>query len=135
MKTIRITLMMLLSLGLLSFTVIAQMSYSKLQVGKKHEIVLKEPVKIGDTTLEPATYVVQHRIIGDGHYVRFQELVKYPGSHMLPTFKPTDAGVFACKLEPAPSKFKATTVVLGHDAQGAHIVRLEIKGENAAHVF
>jgi hypothetical protein len=117
MKIVRITLTMLVSLGLLSFTVAAQMSHSKLKVGKKGEIVLKEPAKIGDTTLEPATYVVQHRVIGDGHYVRFQKLVESPGAHMLPTFKPTDAGVFACKLESVPSQFKTTMVLLDHDAR------------------
>ena len=63
MKTVRISLMALVFLGLLSFAVLAQMSHSKLEVGKKGEIELKQPTKIGDTTLEPATYVVQHRVI------------------------------------------------------------------------
>ncbi len=135
MKIVRITLMTLLALVLLSFVLTAQMSHSKLQVGKKGEIVLKEPAKIGDAPLQPGTYVVQHRVIGDRHYVRFQKLVEYPGSRMLPTSRRTDAGVFACKLEPAPSKFKTTTVLIDHDAQGAHIVKLEVKGENAVHAF
>lgn len=57
------------------------------------------------------------------------------GLNLEPTFEPTNAGVYACKLEPASSKFKTTTVLLDHDAQGARIVRVEIKGENVAHLF
>jgi hypothetical protein len=111
------------------------MSHSKLEVGKKGEIELKEPTKIGDATLEPATYVVQHRVISDRHYVRFQKLVEVPDLNLEPTFEPTDAGVYACKVEPAPSKFKTTTVLLDHDAQGARITKVEVKGENVVHTF
>jgi hypothetical protein len=127
--------MMLVSLGLLSFTVIAQTSHSTLHVGKKGEIVLKEPTKIADTTLPPGTYVVQHRVISDRHYVRFQKLEESPGLNLEPTFEPTDAGVFACKLESAPSKHKTTTVFIDHDPQGARILKVEIKGEDAFHIF
>ena len=137
MKTVRISLMVLVTLGLLSFAVLAQMSHSKLEVGKKGEIELKQPTKIGNATLEPATYVVQHRVISDRHYVRFQkmELNEMGGLNLEPTFEPTDAGVYACKIEPAPSKFKTTTVLLDHDAQGARITGVEIKGENVVHIF
>ena len=129
------------SLSLLSFTGIAQTSHSKLHVGKKGEIVLKAPAKIADTTLQPGSYVVQHRVIGDRHYVRFQKLEEHPGvvgeypQDAEPTFEATDAGAFACKLEPAPSKVMTTTVFIDHDAQGARIVKVQIKGENAFHVF
>lgn len=141
MKIVRVTLMMLASLSLLSFTVIAQPSHSKLHVGKKGEIVLKEPTKITDATLPPGTYVVQHRVVADRHYVRFQKLEEHAGvsgeypQDAEPTFEPTDAGVFACKLEPAPSTFKTTTVFIDSDAQGARVLKVEIKGENAFHVF
>ena len=136
-----VTLMTLVSLSLLSSTVIAQTSHSKLHVGRKGEIVLKEPTKIADTILQPGTYVVQHRVIADRHYVRFQKLEEHPGvmgehpQDVEPTFEPTDAGVFACKLEPALSKFKTTTVIIDHDAQGPRILKLEIKGEDAFHIF
>lgn len=135
MKIVQTTLMVLVSLGLLSFTVLAQTSHSKLHVGKKNEIVLKGSTKIADTTLQPGTYVVQHRVIADRHYVRFQKLEEHPGLNLEPTFEPTDAGVFACKLQPVPSKFKTTTVFIDYDAQGAHILKLAIKGEDAFHIF
>lgn len=135
MRIVRPILMMLVSLGLLSFAVIAQTSHSTLHLGKKGEIVLKEPTRIADTTLPPGTYVVQHRVISDRHYVRFQKLEESPGHNLEPTFEPTDAGVFACKLEPAPSKLKTTTVFIDHDPQGARILKVGIKGEDAFHIF
>ena len=135
MKIIRFTLMLLVSLDILSVSSIAQISNSKLQVGKRGEIVLKEPARIGDTTLEPGTYVIQHRVIADRHYVRFQKLEEVPNLDLEPTFEPTDAGTFECKLDPASSKFKTTTVFIDHDAKGAHITKVEIKGENAIHIF
>jgi hypothetical protein len=137
MKIVRITLTLLASLSLFSLTVIGQTSHSKLHVGKKGEIVLKEPTKIADTTLQPGTYVVQHRVISDRHYVRFQKLEENAmgGLNLEPTFEPTDAGVFACKLEPAASKFKTTAVFIDRGAQGGRIVKVEIKGEDASHIF
>jgi hypothetical protein len=45
-----------------------------LKVGKKGEITLSQPTKVGDTVLQPDTYVVQHRTSGGEHFVRFVEL-------------------------------------------------------------
>lgn len=134
MRIVRTTLMVLLFLGLLSSTVVAQI-HSKLHVGKKGEIVLKQPTKIGDAILQPGTYVIQHRTIADRHYVRFQKLEEYPGLNLEPSFEPTDAGVFTCTLKPAPTKFKTTTVFIDNDAQGAHIRKVAIKGEDLFHIF
>ena len=135
MKILGITRIILASLGLLSFTVTAQTSPCKMYLGKKHKIVLKESAKLGDKTFAPGTYIVQQQTIHGSYYVHFQKLEEYPGAHMLPRFKPMEAGVFPCKLEPAPSRFKKTTAVIEHDAQGAHITKLQIKGEEALHVF
>jgi hypothetical protein len=135
MKILGITRITLVSLGLLSFTATAQMSPAKMYPGKKHKIVLKESAKLGDKTFAAGTYTFQHQTILGSYYVHFQKLEEYPGAHMLPKFKPMEAGVFPCKLEPAPSRFKKTTVVIEHDAQGAHITKLEIKGEGAFYVF
>jgi len=45
-------------------------------VGKKGEITLTEPTKVGDRVLQPDTYVVQHRLLGGEHFLRFVELKK-----------------------------------------------------------
>jgi hypothetical protein len=134
-KITRITLLVALSLGSLSCTAKGQAAGSKPKAGKKREVVLKESAKIGDTTLEPATYVVQHQVIDERHYVRFQKLVEYRGAHLLPAFKPVDAGLFQCKLEPVLSKFKTTELFIDQMGKDKYITKLEIKGEDAADIF
>jgi hypothetical protein len=47
-----------------------------LKTGKKGEITLTQATKVGDVTLQPGTYVVQHRVSGNDHFVRFIELKK-----------------------------------------------------------
>jgi hypothetical protein len=45
-----------------------------LKVGRKGEITLTQPTKVGNIVLQPDTYVVQRRISGSHHFVRFVEL-------------------------------------------------------------
>jgi hypothetical protein len=134
-KITRITLPMALSLCFLSCAAKAQTASSRPKAGKKREVILKESAKIGDTKLEPATYVVQHLLIDERHYVRLQKLVEYRGAHLLPAFKPVDAGLFQCKLEPVLSKFKRTELFIDQVGKDKYITKLEIKGEDAADIF
>jgi hypothetical protein len=89
-----------------------------LKAGKKGEITLTQPTKVGDTVLQPDTYVVQHRISGDNHFVRFVELKQEVVDSMEGQYTYTEqdnAGEIKCRVEPAGSKAKETTVSINGD--------------------
>jgi hypothetical protein len=131
--------MMLITLGcvLLSMTTIAVASEHHdhtLKVGKKGEITLTQPTKVGDTLLQPDTYVIQHRTSGDKHFVRFVELkqAEFSGGETKFTYtEPDNAGEVKCRIEPAGATAKATTVSIS----GARITKVTIKGEDVVHIF
>lgn len=111
-----------------------------LKTGKKGEITLKQPTKIGDTTLQPGTYVVQHRVSGNDHFVRFMEMKKLTELNVAPesmgwyTYTAeNNAGEIKCRVEPAGAKADVTTVTVTEN--GARISKVAIKGEDVVHVF
>jgi hypothetical protein len=131
--------MMLITLGclLLSMTTVAMASENhehSLKVGKKGEITLTQPTKVGETVLQPDTYVVQHRTSGDNHFVRFVELkqVKHWDPQTQYTYTEADnAGEIKCRMEPAGAKAEETTVSISGD----RITKVTIKGEDVVHEF
>lgn len=131
--------MTLITIGclLLSMTTIAVASEHHdhmLKVGKKGEITLTQPTKVGDMVLQPDTYVVQHRTSGDNHFVRFVELkqVEFSNGETKFTYaEPDNAGEIKCRVEPAGAKTKETTVSISGD----RITKVAIKGEDVMHLF
>jgi hypothetical protein len=112
-----------------------------LKTGNKGEITLNQPTKVGDTTLQPATYVVQHRVSGNDHFVRFMELKKLQELNVAPesmgwyTYTAeNNAGEIKCRVEPAGATTDVTKVTMTEDG-GPRITRVAIKGENVVHVF
>ncbi len=111
-----------------------------LKTGKKGEITLKQPTKVGDTTLQPGTYVVQHRVSGSDHFMRFMELKKLAELNVAPesmgwyTYTAeNNAGEIKCRPEPAGATADVTTVTLTEN--GGRISKVSIKGENVMHVL
>jgi len=113
-----------------------------MKTGKKGEITLTQPTKLGDITLQPGTYVVQHRVSGDDHFVRLTELKKLqelmPGGEGAGWYTYTqenNAGEVKCKVEPAGATIQATTVTVANVGGSPRITKLAIKGENVLHVL
>ena len=113
-----------------------------MKTGKKVEITLTQPTKIGDTTLQPGTYVVQHRVSGNDHFVRLTELKKLqelmPGGEGAGWYTYTqenNAGEVKCKVEPPGKTIQATTVTVANDSGSPRIAQVAIKGEDVLHVF
>jgi hypothetical protein len=90
-------------------------------VGKKGEITLTEPTKVGDRVLQPDTYVVQHRLLGGEHFLRFVEL-------------DPDAEV-KCRVEPSASPITETKVYMVRENGLDRITKITIKGEDVVHIF
>jgi VCBS repeat-containing protein len=112
-----------------------------LKIGKKGEITLTQPTKVGDTTLQPGTYVVQHRVSGNDHFVRFIELKKLTDLNLSPetmgwyTYTvENNAGEIKCRVEPTGTMIEATTVTVAEDG-GPKVTKVAIKGENVVHVL
>jgi hypothetical protein len=113
-----------------------------MKTGKKGEITLKQATKIGDITLQPGTYVVQHRVSGNDHFVRFIELKKLQELNVAPetmgwyTYtQENNAGEVKCQVKPAAGAIEATTVTIATDSGSPRITQVAIKGENVLHVL
>jgi VCBS repeat-containing protein len=113
-----------------------------MKTGKKGEITLTQPTKIGNLTLQPGTYVVQHRVSGDDHFVRFMELKKLTELNVVPesmgwyTYTAeNNAGEVKCQVKPAAGTIEATTVTIATDGGTPRITQIAIKGENMLHVL
>jgi hypothetical protein len=112
-----------------------------LKTGKKGEITLTQATQVGSTTLQPDTYVVQHRVSGQDHFVRFiqlkklQELAIGEGAGWYTYTQENNAGEVKCRVEPAGAKIEATTVTVASEGGSPRITQVAIKGENVLHVF
>lgn len=125
---------MVASLGFINAATAADQQVIK--VGKKGEAVFTEPTQIGDVTLKPGHYRFQHRVQGDDHLVSFTELLMSQGNHVTgTTLGAKDSGEIKCRVEPMDKKATQTAVFESTEGGVLRITRIEIKGENVAHVF
>jgi hypothetical protein len=113
-----------------------------LESNDEGEVTLTQPTKVGDLTLQPDTYVVQHRVSGGRHFIRFMQVVKtrdlrvtrtYTGWYTHTELK--NAGETKCRVEPLGAKAQATTVTVATENGAPRITRVMIKGKADAYVF
>jgi hypothetical protein len=141
--TVRARNLLLVGLGclLLSAAAIAATAQQKqhaLKVGKRGEITLTQRTKAGDRVLEPDTYVVQHRVSGGDHFVRFIELkqVEYPTTEVNNTYTEAEkVGEIPCRVEPATEPIKETTVYTSNEGGVPKVTKVAIKGETVWHIL
>lgn len=106
----------------------------EMKVGKKGETTFDKETMVGDLTLKPGRYTFQHRVEGDDHFVHFTEVTKGVGygGGSAPKSHP---GEVKCRLETLPAKAGQTTLYY-NDEGGVHrLTRIEVAGENVAHLF
>jgi hypothetical protein len=107
-----------------------------IKVGKKGEIMFDQETKVGDVTLKPGHYQLQHRVEGSDHLVHFTE---FKGMHGYTKWSGPSGiahpGEVKCRLEPLPAKASQTQVTLNTANGERRITRIEIAGENVVHVF
>jgi hypothetical protein len=124
---------------LLSVTAANAADQQVVKVGKKGDIVFEQPTQVGDTTLPPGHYVFQHRVSGDQHIVKFvgAKEMRHGGSSMTTPMHvgPTTTEEIKCRLEPMSAKAKLTAVTFNTEGGASRVTRIEIAGENVAHVF
>ena len=109
------------------------------KVGKKGDVTFSEPTQVGDVTLPPGHYVFQHRVSGDDHFVKFvgAKEMQHAGTSMTSTMQmgPTTSKEIKCTAEPLNQKVKQTAVTINTEGGVRRITRIEVAGENVAHVF
>lgn len=136
----RFGLSVILAMGMASLmfvNVAAAADQQVIKVGKKGEIMFDQETKVGDVTLKPGHYQLQHRVEGSDHLVHFTEFKGMHGGYPKGT-GPTGIahpGEVKCKLEPLQAKASQTRVTLNTANGERRITRIEIAGENVAHVF
>lgn len=113
-----------------------------LKTGKEGEITLTQPTKVGDVTLQPDTYVVQHRVSGSQHFVRFMQIKKLHELNVAPesmgwyTYtEQNNAGEIKCRVESTGKTFQETMVDITAENGSPRITRVAIKGEDDWHIF
>lgn len=128
MKLNRIWLSLFLAIALVMFyaggSAMAGEHDHGIKTGKKGETTFKSPTKIGDFLLEPGRYKFQHRADGGSHFVHFTSLKSRK-----------DSVDVECKLEPLNSKSKYTGVTVIDEGGIRRVTRLQVRGENVAHLF
>ncbi len=114
---------------------LAAHGHDELKVGKTGDITFRTETKVGDLTLEPGRYKFQHRVEGENHFVHFTEWSK-PYSYYETAGGPkAHPGEVKCKLEPLAKKVSGTKVYTTADGGARRVTRIEVGGENVAHIF
>lgn len=113
-----------------------------LQSNEEGEIVLTRPTRVGDMTLPPDTYVVQHRVSGGRHFIRFMQVRKSRELLLTRTYtgwythtKLNKVAEINCRMEPLGAKVQATTVTIATENGTPRITQVMIKGKAAACAF
>jgi hypothetical protein len=121
---------------LVSVTVAAAADQQVIKVGKKGEVMLSEETLVGDLNLKAGHYQMQHRVEGSQHMIHFTELkgMHNPSRPGGPTGE-AHPGEVKCRLEPMNAKASQTAVTMTTEGGLRRITRIEIAGENVAHVF
>jgi hypothetical protein len=113
-----------------------------IQSDENGEIKLTQPTKVGDLTLQPATYVLEHHVTRRQDFIRFMQVKRerklmvtraYTGWY-------TDrelikAGEAKCRMEPLGAKAQASTVNIANEDGTLRITQATVKGKAAVYVF
>lgn len=109
-----------------------------IKVGKKGQVVFDQPTQVGDVTLPAGHYVFQHRVSGEDHFIKFvgAKQMQHAGTSMTGTMQmgPTTSQEIKCTVEPLNQKVQQTGVTINTEGV-RRVTRIEVAGENVAHVF
>jgi hypothetical protein len=118
-----------------ALTVAAQ-NEQVLKVGKKGDVSFDAETKVGDLTLKPGRYFVQHRVVGSDHFVHFTEVTKeHPYARSGGGMPKAHPGEVKCRLEPLTAKASETAVYWTKEDGAVRVTKIVIRGENVAHEF
>lgn len=106
-----------------------------LKVGKTGDVTFSTVTKAGPMTFKPGRYKLQHRVNGTDHFIHFTEMTKAsPPNPSAPTER-AHPGEVKCEIEMADKKFSQTRLLFAKDGDAMRLVRIEVAGENVAHIL
>ena len=109
-----------------------------MKVGKTGEVTFAKETKVGDMTLKPGRYKFDHRVGGSDHFVHFTEWSKRnpdQGKTIEFTGPIAHPGEVKCRIEPLSKKVSQTTLYTIAEGNAERLTRVEVEGENVAHLF
>ncbi len=107
-----------------------------LKVGKTGEVDFATETKVGNLTLKPGKYQFQHRVEGSDHFVHFTQVTKVnPSSGIGGGVPKAHPGEVKCTVEPLNKKLSQTTIYSKKENGFYRVTRMEVRGENAAHLL
>lgn len=138
MKTRRLLLSLSVAAAALLFytgtAAIADEHEHAMKVGKTGDITFDKETKVGDMTLSPGRYKFQHRVEGSDHFVHFTEWTKPIRDYESGAPK-AHPGETKCRIEQLNKKVSQTTVFLETEGTTQRVAKVEVAGENVAHLF
>ena len=102
------------------------------------EIVLDRQATVGDATLAAGVYLVHSEVVDGKHYIHFVEESKKYEVHAAEWFEQaplTGIGEAKCGTEQLTKKASATAIYFAEEPTGVRIKKIEIRGEDHAHIF
>jgi hypothetical protein len=106
------------------------------------EVTLTKPAKVGDITLQPDTYVLQHRDSHGQDSIRFMRVERTQqlriGRAYTGWYTETElikVGEIKCRVEQVGTKAQTTMVTLATENGSPRIIKAMIKGKRAVYVF
>ena len=106
-----------------------------MEMGKKGEVSLSSETKVGDLTLPAGRYRLGHRVDGSNHFIHFEGLT--PGNPYFQTSSTVKGhpGEVPCRVESVGRKISQTALYTTQENGATRITKVEIAGENVAHLF
>lgn len=105
-------------------------------VGKKGAVHFTEKVKVGNTTLNPGMYQVQHANEAGAHVIIFKEVGMQAGYKHGNTPVGKEVARINCKVEPVDKAVNNTKVTLRKNAAGEkEVANVQVAGEAFKHLF
>ncbi len=101
------------------------------------EIVLDRQATVEGATLRPGVYLVHSEVVDGTHYLHFVEESKTYEVHAAEWFEQgalTGMGEARCGTEQLTQKASETTIYLVEEPTGVRIKKVEIRGEDHAHL-
>ena len=130
-----LSVMGMLSMALFAATASAAEHEHALKVGKTGETTFSETTRVGALTFAPGKYKFQHRATDGQHFIHFTQMTSghaYSGASSTEKAHP---GEVQCEITPLDKKVSQTRLLFRSEGEGMRLVRVEVAGENVAHIL
>ncbi len=123
----------ILAIGAFGSQLFAQQT-NDLMVGKTGKLHIGSSVRVGNTSLKPGMYQVQHVTEGEAHLIVFRTIKMGYKSNMGNQALGQEVARVKCRIEPVGQRWKHTKLHLERSGSGEKVVReVQIAGEDVLH--